>query len=120
MCNRETFQISASAQVTRPSSSNKTKTKQNKTSKQTNNKQTIVATRISKVISGTTRLSVNFYVGEIVGAILVTEYNVMEVAGAAFLYSKLFEEEAMLVFFKCARCMSGWGVVSDGRALGES
>ena len=36
-------------------------------------------------------------------AILVTGYNVMEVAEAAFLYSKLFEEEAMLVLHKCAK-----------------
>ena len=33
----------------------------------------------------------------------MTGYNVMEVAEAAFLYSKLFEEEAMLVLHKCAR-----------------
>ena len=40
---------------------------------------------------------------ENLAAILVTEYNVMEVAEAAFLYSKLFEEEAMLVLLKCAK-----------------
>ena len=34
---------------------------------------------------------------------MVAEYDVVEVAEVAFLYPKLFEE-AMLVFFKCARC----------------
>lgn len=42
-------------------------------------------------------------VRESLASILVTEVNVMEVAETAFLYSKLFEEEARLVLFKCAK-----------------